>query len=105
MSKDFEKLLYIQTEIFVSNKLSTKLSDVQKNFNTQYCLTYMKKLEKKKTLDNGKHVVAVFMDLSKAFDTINHDLLTDGRSLKVFYSYFIISFHCYFTVYQIILCY
>ena len=29
----------------------------------------------KNTLDNGKHVCAVFMDLSKAFDTINHDLL------------------------------
>ena len=26
-------------------------------------------------LDKGKHVGAVFMDLSKAFDTINHELL------------------------------
>ena len=33
-------------------------------------------LEKSKNiLDKGKHVGAVFMDLSKAFDTINHDLL------------------------------
>ena len=33
-------------------------------------------LEKwKNTLDKGKHVGAVFMDLSKTFDTINHDLL------------------------------
>ena len=33
-------------------------------------------LEKwKNTLDKSKHVGAVFMDLSKAFDTINHDLL------------------------------
>ena len=33
-------------------------------------------LEKwKNTLDKGKHVGAAFMDLSKAFDTINHDLL------------------------------
>ena len=28
-----------------------------------------------KTLDKGKHVGAVFMDLSKACDAINHDLL------------------------------
>ena len=33
-------------------------------------------LEKwKRALDNGEHVSALFMDLSKALDTINHDLL------------------------------
>ena len=58
----------------MNNKLSIKLSGFRKNYNTQYCLTYM--LEKwKNTLDKGKHIDAVFMDLSKAFDTINHDLL------------------------------
>ena len=74
MSKVFERLLYKQIETFMNNKLSIKLSGFRKNYNTQYCLTYM--LEKwKNTLDKGKHVGAVFMDLSKAFDTINHDLL------------------------------
>ena len=29
----------------------------------------------KKQLDNGEKVGAIFMDLSKAFDTINHSLL------------------------------
>ena len=74
MSKVFERLRHKQIETFMSNKLSNKLSGFRKNYNTQYCLNYM--LEKwKNTLDKGKHVGAVCMDLSKAFDTINHDLL------------------------------
>ena len=74
MSKVFERLLHKQIETFMSNKLSNKLFGFRKNYNTQYCLTFM--LDKwKDTLDKGKHVGAVFMDLSKTFDTINHDLL------------------------------
>ena len=58
MSKAFERLLCKQSETFMSNKLSTKLSGFRKNYNTQYCLTFM--LEKwKNTLDKGKHVGAV----------------------------------------------
>ena len=48
----------------MSNKLSTKLSDFGKNYNTQYCLTYM--LEKwKNALKKYKYVGAVFINLSK----------------------------------------
>ena len=74
MSKVYERLLYKQIKTFMNNKLSIKLSGFCKNYNTQCCLTYM--LEKwKNTLNKGKHLRAVFIDLSKAFDTINHDLL------------------------------
>ena len=31
--------------------------------------------EWKRWIDNGSYVSALFMDLSKAFDTINHDLV------------------------------
>ena len=35
----------------------------------------LEKMEKwKSDLDKGEYVCCVFMDLSKAFDTINHDL-------------------------------
>ena len=30
----------------------------------------------KKTLDNNKYGCGVFIDLKKAFDTVNHDILT-----------------------------
>ena len=74
MSKVFERLVHKQIETFMRNKLSNKLSGFRKDYNTQYCLTHM--LEKRKnTLDKGKHVGAVFLDLSKGFNTINHDLL------------------------------
>ena len=44
------------------------------NHNTQHSLLEMLEL-RKKALDKGKSVGAIFMDLSKAFDTLNHDLI------------------------------
>ena len=39
-------------------------------------LTGFRRLENfKEALDKGNSVSAIFMDLSKAFDTLNHDLL------------------------------
>ena len=46
----------------------------RKGYNTQYALITL--LEKwKMTLDKGGYEGSVIMDLSKAFDTINHELL------------------------------
>ena len=41
---------------------------------TQHSLLVMLK-KWKKALDKGDNVCTIFMDLSKAFDSINHDLL------------------------------
>ena len=74
MSKVFERLIYKQIDNFIKYKLSVKLCGFRKNHNTQYSLISM--LEKwKASLDKGEYVGVIFMDLSKAFDTINHDLL------------------------------
>ena len=74
MSKVSERIMYTQIENFMEDKLSKLLAGFRKNHSTQHCLINM--LEKwKNTLDKGGFVCAMFMDLSKVFDTMNHDLL------------------------------
>ena len=74
VSKVFERVMYQQIEDFMKDKLSNLLIGFRKNHNTQHCLTSL--LERwKKTLDKGGYIFAIFMDLSKAFDTLNHKLL------------------------------
>ena len=74
VSKDFERIMSERIEGFMKDKLSNLLTGFRKNHNTQHCLMSM--LERwKKTLHKGGYVCAIFMDLSKAFDTLNHKLL------------------------------
>ena len=74
VSKVFERVMYQQIEDFMKDKLSNLLIGFRKNHNTQHCLTSL--LERwKKTLDKGGYIFAIFMDLSKALDTLNYILL------------------------------
>ena len=58
----------------MENKISKCVTGFRKSHGTQHSLIVM--LEKwKKALDKEENMSAIFMDLSKAFDTINHDLL------------------------------
>ena len=53
----------------MENKISKSVTDFRISHGTQYSLIVM--LEKwKKALDKEENVSAIFMDLSKAFDTI-----------------------------------
>ena len=64
-----------QINVHVEKHLSPFLCGYRKGYNAQYALTAM--IEKwKKSLDKNVGMAgAIFMDLSKAFDTINPELL------------------------------
>ena len=72
-SKIFEKLIYNQIFEFMNPKLSKYITGFRKNHNTQHALLKMIETWRSK-LNCGNKIGALIMDLSKAFDTINHDL-------------------------------
>ena len=70
----FEKLLQHQLVIYIKNYLSPHLCGYRKGYSSQQALISL--IENwKKSLDKKGYGGAVLMDLSKAFDTIKHDLL------------------------------
>lgn len=92
--KLIEKLIQRQLRSFLENKLSDHLCGYQKGYTTQYPLLDL--IEKwKKVRDERSYSAAVLVDLSKAFDTINHDLLiaklhaysVHGKSIKLIRDY------------------
>ena len=69
-----QRVMQEQMIEFIGEHLSPYLCGYRKGYNAQYALIAM--IEKwKKSLDEGGMFAAVLMDLSKAFDTINHELL------------------------------
>ena len=58
----------------MEDKISNYVTKFRKSYGTQHSLVIM--LERwKQAIDKGEYISVMYMDLSKAFDTINHDLL------------------------------
>ena len=72
ISKVFEKLMQNQINVHIKSFLSPCLCGYRKCFNSQHALISL--MERwRKSLDNKGYGGAVLMDLSKAFDTLDHD--------------------------------
>ena len=74
MLKVFERILYKKIDTFMTTDCCLYLRGFTKNHNTQYSLLKMIEIWRKK-MDKEEKIVVIMMDLSKAFDTINHTLL------------------------------
>ena len=72
--KVYERILYAQIYEHFNKIFSKFMCRFRKGHSTQHCLLFM--LEKlNKALDKGLHTGILLTDLSKAFDSISHDLL------------------------------
>ncbi len=76
MSKILERVIYDQIEEYISK--NNILYDLQSGFrplhSTETCILYMTD-KMRKEVDNGKFCGMVMLDLQKAFDTVDHNIL------------------------------
>ena len=94
ISKLFEKLINKQFVTYIEQHLSQYLCGYRKGYSTQYALLSLIEMWNQFRDKNG-FSAAILMDLSKAFDTINHDLLIaklhsygiENDSLKLLWDY------------------
>ena len=94
ISKNFERIMQKQICAHVDNFLSPFLCGYRKGYNSQHALLSL--IERfRVACDNRGYGGAILMDLSKAFDTLDHKLLIaklhaygfDKTSLRLIYSY------------------
>ena len=96
ISKVFEKLMQNQINVHIKSFLSPYLCGYRKGFNSQHA--FISLIERwRKSLDNKVYGGAVLMDLSKAFDTLNHDLLIAKLHAYGFYIKTLRLLHSYLT--------
>ena len=96
LSQLFEKVMYTRLisflethKILICNQFGFRRS------HSSYMALMVMINEITRALENGEHVVGIFLDFSKAFDTVNHDVLLNklnhygvrGNALEWFTSY------------------
>ena len=96
LSKVFEKVMYTTLlhflelhNIFIKNQFGFR------KFHSSYMALMVMMNDISKALDDGDSVIGIFLDFSKAFDTVNHRILLDklfhygvrGNALNWFESY------------------
>ena len=94
--KIFEKVIYKRLYSFLSSKgiLYDNQYGFRKGHSTSHALNYSIDLVRK-SVTGGKHVLVICIDLSKAFDTIDHCIMIDklknygirGNALQLLESY------------------
>ena len=74
LSKVLEKIIHQQLLPFLETILDPRMAAYRKGYSCQHVL--LRVVEGwKLALDNRKHVAAMLMDLSKAFDSLPHELI------------------------------
>ena len=98
ISKVIEKVVHDQTQIYLSkNKILYKYqSGFRSNYSTNSCLSYLTNLISE-GFDTGLYTGMILIDLQKAFDTIDHQLLLEKLLHLGFSKKAIKWFECYLS--------
>ena len=98
ISKILEKVIHDQTQTYLTKNdiLYEYQSGFRKNYSTNYCLAYLSDLISK-GFETGLYTGMILIDLQKAFDTIDHELLFEKMSYFGFSENVIKWFKCYLS--------